>query len=169
MPVDNRGSGPTFTIGAGLPQDQEALVGFLRVNKDVFAWEASDLVGVPREVIEHHLVVCPNARPVKQKAQRQAQEKQAFIVQEVRKLQEAGVIREVRHPDWLANPVVVPKKRGKKRMCVDSTSLNKARPQDPFPHPCIDQIVDSTAECDLLCFLDAVSGYHQIKMATKDV
>lgn len=54
-------------------------------------------------------------------------------------------------------------------MCVDFTNLNKACPQDPFPLPRIDQIVDSTAECDLLCFLDAFSGYHQIKMAVQDV
>src|SRR4051812_24163395 len=54
-------------------------------------------------------------------------------------------------------------------MCVDFTNLNKACPQDPLPLPHIDQIVDSTAECDLLCFLDALSGYHQIKMAVEDV
>mgnify|MGYP005849200585 FL=1 len=54
-------------------------------------------------------------------------------------------------------------------MCVDFTNLNKACPQDPFPLPRIDQIVDSTTECDLLCFLDAFSGYHQIKMAVEDV
>ena len=54
-------------------------------------------------------------------------------------------------------------------MCVDITNLNKACPQDPFPLPRIDQIVDSTAECDLLCFLDFFSGYHKIKMAVQDV
>ena len=54
-------------------------------------------------------------------------------------------------------------------MCIDFTNLNKACPQDPFPLTRIDQIVDSTAECDLLCFLDAFSGYHQIKMAVEDV
>ena len=54
-------------------------------------------------------------------------------------------------------------------MCADFTNLNKACPQDPFPLPCIDHIVDSTAECDLLCFLDAFSGYHQIKMVVQDV
>ena len=80
-----------------------------------------------------------------------------------------SVIREVRYPEWLANPVVVPKKGGKECMCVDFTNLNKACPQDPFPLPRIDQIVDPTAECDLLCFLDAFSGYHQIKMAVEDV
>jgi putative transposase len=51
---------------------------------------------------------------------------------------------------------------------VDFTSLNKASPKDPYPLPRIDLIVDSTAGCDLLCFLDALLGYHHIKMAKED-
>ena len=147
VPVDEDGSScSTFTIGANLDPDQEeAPVKFLRTNNDVFAREPKQLAGVPREVIEHHLNVCPNVRPVKQKARRQSTEKQAFIIQETRKLEAAGVIREVRYPEWLANPIVVPKKGGKERMCVDFTNLNKACPQDPFRLPRIDQIVDSTA------------------------
>ena len=82
----------------------------------------------PKGVIEHHLNVCPNVCPVKQKARRQSIEKQSFIVQETRKLHDAGVIREVRYPEWLANPVFVPKKGGKERMWVDFTNLNKACP-----------------------------------------
>ena len=54
-------------------------------------------------------------------------------------------------------------------MCVDFTNLNKACPQDPFPLLCTDHIVDTAAECDLLCFLDAFPGYHQIKMVVQDV
>ena len=54
-------------------------------------------------------------------------------------------------------------------MCVHFTNLNKACPQDSFPLPRIDEIINSTAECDLLCFLDAFSGNHQIKMAMEDV
>ena len=53
-------------------------------------------------------------------------------------------------------------------MCVDYTTLNKACPKVPFPLPHIDQIVDSTAGCELLSFLDAYSGYHQIKMKESD-
>nr|CAE04960.2 OSJNBa0070D17.11 [Oryza sativa Japonica Group] len=86
----------------------------------------------------------------------------------VARLLEAGFIREVIHPEWLANPVVVPKANGKLRMCIDYTDLNKACPKDPYPLSRIDQIVDSTAGCDLLCFLDAYSGYHQIRMARED-
>ena len=79
-----------------------------------------------------------------------------------------GFIKEVHHPEWLANPILVRKKRGKWRMCVDYIGLNKACPKDPFPLSRIDQIVDSTAGCETLRFLDAYSGYHQIAMKESD-
>jgi hypothetical protein len=53
-------------------------------------------------------------------------------------------------------------------MCIDYTSLNKACLKDPFPLSRIDQIVDSTSSYDLLCFLDAYSGFHQIPMSRED-
>ena len=74
------------------------LVAFLWANVDVFAWQTSDIPGIPREVIEHHLAVCPNARPVKQKVRKQALERQEFIIEEIRKLEVAGLVRGVLHP-----------------------------------------------------------------------
>ena len=121
----------------------------------MFAWQASDITGVPREVIEHHLAVCPHVRPVKQKVRKQALGRQEFIIEEIRKLEAAGLVRGVLHPTWLANLVGVRKANRKWRLCIDYTDINKARPKDPFPLPRIDQIVDSTAGCDLLSFLDA--------------
>ena len=53
-------------------------------------------------------------------------------------------------------------------MCVDYTGLNKACPKDHFPLPRIDQIVNSTSGCEILSFLDAYSGYHQIAMKESD-
>jgi hypothetical protein len=53
-------------------------------------------------------------------------------------------------------------------MCIDYTSLNKACPKDHFPLSRIDQIVDSTSGCDLLCFLDAYSGFYEIPMSRED-
>ena len=134
----------------------------------MFAWQASDIPDVPREVIEHHIVVRPHARTVKQKVRKQALERQEFIIEEIRKLEVEGLVRGVLHPTWLANPVVVRKANGKWRLCIDYTDINKACPKDPFPLPCIDQIVDSTAGCDLLSFLNAYSGYHQIIMMKED-
>ena len=100
------------------------LITFLWANADVFAWKLSDKPGVPKEVIEHHLAVHPGAQPVQQKIRRQAPERQDFNRDQVRKMLEAGFIREVIHPEWLANPVVVPKANGKLRMCVDYTNLS---------------------------------------------
>ena len=54
------------------------------------------------------------------------------------------------------------------RMCVDYGPVNKHCPKDHFPLPRIDQIIDSTAGCDLLSFLDAYSGYNQIRMKEDD-
>jgi hypothetical protein len=64
------------------------------------------------------------------------------ISEEIAKLLAAGFIKEVYHSDWLANPVLVKKKNGKWRMCVDYTGLNKVCPKNPFALPCIDQIVN---------------------------
>jgi hypothetical protein len=55
-----------------------------------------------------------------------------------------------------------------RRVCVDYTSLNKHCPKDPFPLSRIDQIIDSTAGCARLSFLDAYSGYNKIKLKKKD-
>jgi hypothetical protein len=124
--------------------------------------------GIPREVAEHSLDILPHSRAVQQRLRRFDEERRRAIGAKLWKLLEAGFIKEVFHPTWLANHVLVKKKNGKWRMCVDYTSINKACPKVPFPLPRIDQIVDSTAGCELLCFLDAYSGYHQIKMKESD-
>ena len=80
----------------------------------------------------------------------------------------AGFIREVEYPDWLINVVMVPKNRGKWRVCVDYTNLNDVFLKDSFPLPQINQIVDSTTGHGMLSFLDAFSGYHQIPMRQPD-
>ena len=124
--------------------------------------------GVPRELAEHTLNVDPKFKPVRQFLRRFNEERRKAIGEEVARLLAAGFIVEVFHPEWLANPVLVLKKNGTWRMCVDYTDLNKACPADPFALPRIDQIIDATAGCERLSFLDAYSGYHQIKMAVKD-
>ena len=65
--------------------------------------------------------------------------------------------------------VVVPKKGGKWRVCVDHIDLNEACPKDSFPLPCIDQIMDATTGHNILLFPDAFSRYHQIPMHSPDV
>src|SRR6266498_4576947 len=99
--------------------------------------------GVPREVIEHTLNVKDGAKLVKQQLRRFAQDQKEAIRDELTKLTAANFIKEVYHPDWLANLVLVKKNNGKWRMSVDYTDLNKACPKDTFRLPRIDHVVDS--------------------------
>jgi hypothetical protein len=65
--------------------------------------------------------------------------------------------------------VIIPKKNTDvQRICVDYTTLSKHCPKDPFTLPRIDQIIDSTTGCARLSFLDAYSGYNQIKVKVED-
>ena len=89
-----------------------------------------------------------------------APEQDNAIKEKVQKLTTAEFIREIYYSDWLANVVMVKKANGKWRMCVDFTDLNKACPKDSYPLPRIDQLVDSTADHQLLSFIDAFSGYN---------
>src|SRR5664279_3350182 len=124
--------------------------------------------GVSRELTEHSLNVDPKMKHVKKFLHRFHDKRRKAIGEKIARLLAAGFIVEVFHPKWLANPVLVLKKKETWRMCIDYTDLNKACPKDPFALPRIDQIIDSTAGSELLCFLDAYSGYHQIKMKEED-
>ena len=84
------------------------------------------------------------------------------------RLKQASTIKEVFYPEWLANTVVVKKKSGKWRVCVDFTDLNKAYPKNPFPIPKIDQLINATVDHPRMSFLDAFQGYHQIPLALDD-
>jgi hypothetical protein len=124
--------------------------------------------GVPRELIEHSLNVNPKATPKREHLRHFTDDIRDAIKKELAKLPAAGFIREVFHPEWLANPVLVRKNSNEWRMCIDYTDLNKHCPKDPFGLPRIDQVIDSTTGCDLLCFLDYYSGYHQIAIKEED-
>ncbi|XP_058219511.1 uncharacterized protein LOC131330046 [Rhododendron vialii] len=82
------------------------------------------------------------------------------VIEEVNRLLNAKAIREEQYPRWLANTVVVKKKKGKWRVCVDYSNLNDTCLKDFFPLPRIDQLIDATAGHDRLSFMDTYRGYH---------
>ena len=147
---------------------KKKLLDFLNKNKDVFAWSASDLRGVSRDIVEHRLDIRSGVKPKKKKPRKMSDEKVAAVKAEVQRLLDAKVIREVKYPTWLANTEPVKKKNGKWRMCIDFTDLNKACPKDDFPLPRIDKIVDDAANGQLMSVLDCFSGYQEIWMRSED-
>lgn len=147
-----------------LPQYKQVL----HENKDVFAWGYQDMPGLDPKVDVHRLAVSNDATPVKQSQRRVRPELLPKIEAEIDKLRNCGFIREVKYPVWLANIVVVMKKNGQLRICVDYRDLNKACPKYEFPLPITELLVDATTGFDALSFMDGFSGYNQIKMAPED-
>ena len=82
------------------------------------------------------------------------------IKEEVRKQFDAEFLKVVKYPDWVANIVLIPKKDGKVRMCVDYRDFNKASPKDNFPLPHIDTLVDNTSGYSLFSLIDGFSRYN---------
>ncbi|GJV51787.1 reverse transcriptase domain-containing protein [Tanacetum coccineum] len=123
---------------------------------------------VSRHIAEHRLNVREGCPPVRQKKRSQVPERNKAIQEEVEKLVEAGIMKEVHYHSWLANPVMVKKHDSSWRMCVNFKDLNKACPKDGYPLPKIDWKVESLCGYPFKCFLDAYKGYHQIKMEKED-
>ena len=90
------------------------------------------MLGIPREVTEHALRLVLSSKLAKQYLHFFDDKRCRAIGEEIAKLLADGFIKQVYHSDWLANPVLVKKKTGKWRMCVDYTGLNKACPKDHF-------------------------------------
>ena len=158
-----------FLIGTNLSlDDRQGLVTLLMEFREVFAWLVYEAPGVSPDLACHSLSISVDAKPVSQKRRKLAPERAEIVAQEVHRLLEANAIRSVQYPAWLSNIVVVRKKNGKWRVCVDFTDLNKACPKDPFPLPRIDQLVDSALGHERMSFLGAFQGYHQIPMAHSD-
>jgi hypothetical protein len=169
VPLDPATPKQTGIISEDLTsQDEDKLTSCLSHNKDVFAWSAHDLVGFSRTIIEHGLGINPSVRPRKQRLRKMSDEKTKATKAEVHRLLEANFIEPIAYPTWLANVVMVQKKSGKWRMCINFTSLNKACPKDNFPLPWIDKIVDSAAGCEVMSLLNFFFGYHQIYMKEED-
>ena len=101
------------------------LIDFLCANRDTFACKPSDMPGILREVTEHALKIRSGSRPIKQRLRHLNEEKWRLIDEEITKLLAASFIKEVYHPEWLSDPVLVKKKSGKWRMCIDYTSLKR--------------------------------------------
>ncbi|GKA36298.1 reverse transcriptase domain-containing protein [Tanacetum coccineum] len=137
----------------------------LRNNLDIFAWKPADMTGVPRSIAEHRLSVRKGCPLIRQKRRGHALDQNKAIQEEVAKLMDAQIMREVHYHSWIANPVMVKKHDDSWRMCVKFTDLNKACPKDCYPLPEIEWKIESLCGDPFKCFLDSYKGYHQIQMS----
>ncbi|GKG40774.1 hypothetical protein Tco_0469986, partial [Tanacetum coccineum] len=94
-------------IGKNLsPEGSTQLKNLLTKNKDVFAWEPADMTGVRKRIIKHSLNVNPADKPVAQKRRVFSAEKRQVITRKVSEWLKARIVRRVKYPTWIANPVL---------------------------------------------------------------
>ncbi|GJV13934.1 reverse transcriptase domain-containing protein [Tanacetum coccineum] len=130
-------------IGKNLsPEGSTQLKNLLRKNKDVFAWEPVDMTGVPKRIIKHSLNVSPTDKLVAQKRRIFSKEKKQVITRDVFEWLKARIVRRVKYPTWISNPVLVQKPDGSWRMCIDFKNLNSSCPKDYYPLPEIDSEIE---------------------------
>ena len=159
---------PIYVSSLLTPEEESKYFELLMKYKDVFAWTYKEMPGLDPTVAVHRLAIKQGVRPIKQAQRRFRPELLPQIEAEVNKLEQAGFIREVQFPKWIANIVPVKKKNGQIRVCVDFRDLNRACPKDDFPLPNTELMVDATIGHEVLSFMDGSSGYNQIRMAPKD-
>ena len=123
-------------IGKGLKKKLAQLfTEFLSLNRDMFAWAHTNLVGIHPEVMCHWLTIDPQAKPERQKRRALNSNRYKAFQDEVDHLLKVGFIRESYYSDWLANTVLVIKPNQIWRTCIDFTNLNMACPKNSFSLP----------------------------------
>lgn len=125
--------------------------------------------GLSKDLVELKLPIKSGKKPVKQTPRRFALEVFSKIKKEVERILRCNFIRTTRYVKWIANIVPVIKKNVSLRVCIDFRDLNAATPNDEYPMPMAEMLVDSAAGHEYLNMLDGYSDYNQIFIADEDV
>eukprot|EP00253_Pinus_taeda_P021687 PITA_21687 len=161
--------GKTLNINPNLTDDKkQQLLKLLRENKQAFAWDYTYMKGISPKLCTHRIYIKEGSRLVCQSQRWMNLNLREIVKEELQKLLNEGFIYPISDSEWVSPLVILPKKNGKWRVCVDYRALNKATQKDHFPLPFIDQVLDNLAGKKFFSFLDGFSGYNQIKIAPQD-
>nr|GEU96162.1 reverse transcriptase domain-containing protein [Tanacetum cinerariifolium] len=129
----------TVMIDSTLSEEgRNKLCDMLQHNLEIFSRKHADMTDVPRHIAQHHLNIREGCPQVRQKKRGQAADRNKAIQEEVKKLEEAGIMKEVHYHVWLSNLVMVKRHEGSWWMCVDFKDLNRACLKDGYSLPEID-------------------------------
>ena len=127
---------------------------------DTFAWLYNELKGISREMVEHCIPLITGVRPIRQREKMMNPQLQLLVKAELERLLKAGFIKLVEITDWVSPMVLVKKKIGKLRVCVDYMKLNAYIQNDHFSIPFITLLLEEVG---------GHAGYNQIFIALQDI
>ncbi|CAL8174769.1 unnamed protein product [Prunus armeniaca] len=161
---------PTFVSALLEEPLKTKIIALLHDFKDCFAWHYHEMPGLDRKLVEHKLPIKEGYLPVKQARRRMSMDTELKVKEEIERLLKAGFIIPAIYADWLANIVLVLKRKtGVVRICVDYRNLNEASPKDEYSMPMADMLVDGAAYNQMLSFMDGNTGYNQIMVVEEDI
>ncbi|KAE9176263.1 hypothetical protein PF005_g25037 [Phytophthora fragariae] len=161
-PLDNEAE---VRIGTKDPDSRRLVLKLLRAYRKV-SKEAGDCPPVTALDVEHHIDT-GSEKPIMLKRRRHAQSEDAIMEDNVSKMLRAGVIEEG-NGAWGFPVVLVRKRDGEVRFCVDYRALNKVTKRDVYPLPRIDETLEALGGARLFTTLDLKAGYWQISVAPED-
>ena len=145
-------------------EEQQQLKDLICSYSDVFALDASELGTTD---IVQHTIDTGDHSPIKQPLRRTPFALRAKMDELVREMLSQGVIEQSKSP-WASPVVLVSKKDGGLRFCIDYRQLNRVTKLDEFPLPRIDDTLDQLAGAKFFTTLDLAAGYWQVSMDSKD-
>ena len=145
-------------------EDLNFLKTVLLKNIDAFAKDKHDF---GRTDIVKHTIETGSAKPVRQSPRRLTPPQRNVVKEQIQQMLQDGVIRESTSP-WSSPIVIVNKKDGSPRTCIDYRLLNKVTEKDSFPLPRIEDMFDTLSDAAWFHSLDLLSGYHQVCIAEED-
>src|SRR6185369_14138514 len=163
FPEDEKDKDPHLTNCT--PKQKEELERLLEDNSHMFA---EDMTELGETTVYEHRIPTGDEFAKAQKLRRYSPEQNEFIKEEVKRMLDAGIIRESQG-NWSTNVVIVEKKNGKQRLCVDYRALNSITKEDKYPLPNIQETLDSIAGAKWFSTIDLASGYWQMKVADEDI
>ena len=161
---------PTYISSKISREFKVQIISLLKKYKVCFARDYNEIPGLSRNVVELKLPIRPYKKPVKQLPRRFAPQIMSNIKEEiVERLLKSKFIRTARYVEWLANIVPIIKKNGTLRVCIDFRDMNNDTPEDEYPMPVEEMLVDYAEGFEYLSMLDSYYGYNQIFIAEEDV
>jgi hypothetical protein len=154
-----------INLGANYTPDE--VVSYTTLFKefhDIFTWSYEEMLGIDPSIVVHKIKTYPDAKPVQKKLRPVHPKKVATIKAEVEKILKSGFIYPIPLTEWVTNLVLVAKKQGTIRVCIDYRDISKSCPKDKYPMPFIDQIIDNCVRSVIFSFMDGFSGYNQIEI-----
>ena len=148
---------------------KEHIISLLQEFKDCFAWNCDEMSRLDRGIVEHRLLIRPEFHYFQQPPRITSKEVALKVKKEIEKLLKVKFIKPISYVQWLENIAPVMKKNGKLRVCVDFRDLSVTTPKDMYVIPIVDMLVDSTANNELLSYMDDFSGYNKILIAVEDI